>query len=86
MSIYITIQYILLGLLSLATLYILFFAVAGLFYRQPRVGNPAKYRKMAIFIPGYKEDAVITEVAISALQQQYPMGMYDVVVIADSFR
>lgn len=24
--------------------------------------------------------------AISALQQQYPMGMYDVVVIADSFK
>lgn len=86
MSIYITIQYILLGLLSLATLYILFFAVAGLFYREPKLGNPVKFRKMAIFIPGYKEDAVITEVAISALQQQYPMGMYDVVVIADSFK
>ncbi|MBP6589818.1 MAG: glycosyltransferase [Chitinophagaceae bacterium] len=86
MSIYITIQYILLGLLSLATLYILFFAVAGFFYREPKLGNPVKFRKMAIFIPGYKEDAVITEVAISALQQQYPMGMYDVVVIADSFK
>jgi len=86
MSFYITIQYILLGLLSLATLYILFFAVAGLFYREPKLGNPVKFRKMAIFIPGYKEDAVITEVAISALQQQYPMGMYDVVVIADSFK
>jgi len=86
MSIYITIQYILLGLLSLATLYILFFAVAGLFYREPKLGNPVKFRKMAIFIPGYKEDAVITKVAISALQQQYPMGMYDVVVIADSFK
>lgn len=86
MSIYITIQYILLGLLSLATLYILFFAVAGFFYREPKLGNPVKFRKMAIFIPGYKEDAVITKVAISALQQQYPMGMYDVVVIADSFK
>ncbi len=86
MSIYITIQYILLALLSLATLYILFFAVAGLFFRNPRLGEPVKFRKIAVFIPGYKEDAVITEVAISALQQQYPMGMYDVVVIADSFK
>ena len=86
MSIYITIQYILLTLLSLATLYILFFAVAGLFFRNPRLGEPVKFRKIAVFIPGYKEDAVITEVAKSALQQQYPMGMYDVVVIADSFK
>ena len=86
MSIYITIQYILLALLSLATLYILFFAVAGLFFRNPRLREPVKFRKIAVFIPGYKEDAVITEVAISALQQQYPMGMYDVIVIADSFK
>lgn len=85
MNVYIIIQYVFLALLGLATFYILFFAVTGLFYRQPRLGNPVRHRRIAVLIPGYKEDAVIVDVAMSALQQQYPMGLYDVVVIADSF-
>ncbi len=42
-------------------------------------------RKIAILIPGYKEDAVIREVATDALLQNYPKEQFDVVVIADSF-
>nr|NQU90027.1 glycosyltransferase [Bacteroidota bacterium] len=37
-------------------------------------------------IPGYKEDQVIYHVAEDALNQNYPSGLYDVVVIADSFQ
>jgi cellulose synthase/poly-beta-1,6-N-acetylglucosamine synthase-like glycosyltransferase len=72
--------------LLLSTLYIFVFAFAGLFYRQrPYAKNPA-LRKIAVLIPGYKEDEVIIEVAKDALSQDYPADIYDVVIIADSFQ
>ena len=72
--------------LFLSTLYIFVFALAGLFYRQrPYAMNP-NLRKIAILIPGYKEDEVIIEVAKDALNQDYPPSLYDVVIIADSFQ
>jgi cellulose synthase/poly-beta-1,6-N-acetylglucosamine synthase-like glycosyltransferase len=37
-------------------------------------------------IPGYKEDEVIVDVAKSALMQEYPMSLFDVIIIADSFQ
>ena len=68
-----------------AALYILVFAIAGLFSikKRNRIGN--KQRKVAVLIPGYKEDAVIVEVARRALEQSYDASLFDVVVIADSF-
>jgi cellulose synthase/poly-beta-1,6-N-acetylglucosamine synthase-like glycosyltransferase len=39
-----------------------------------------------VFIPAYKEDAVIVEVAQNALKQDYPNEYFDVVVIADSMK
>ena len=45
-----------------------------------------KQRKVAVLIPGYKEDNVIVEVARRALEQSYPEQLFDVVVIADSFQ
>lgn len=86
MSFFNTIQIVLFVVLSFFVLYLLFFAVAGLFYSQKGYRKPSRFRKMAVLIPGYKEDAVIAEVAQSALQQQYPLSMFDVVVIADSFQ
>ena len=41
---------------------------------------------MAVLIPAYKEDQVITGVAASALKQNYPADKFDVVVIADSLK
>ena len=51
-----------------------------------QVSENVKLKKMAVLIPGYKEDAVILDVARKALQQDYPPSLYDVVVIADSFQ
>jgi cellulose synthase/poly-beta-1,6-N-acetylglucosamine synthase-like glycosyltransferase len=45
-----------------------------------------KMRKFAVMIPGYKEDLVIVDVAIDALQQDYPKELFEVIVIADSFK
>lgn len=41
--------------------------------------------KIAVLIPGYKEDSVILSVAKKALDQSYDTDAFDVVIIADSF-
>lgn len=83
---YNSIQLVVLILLGLATLYIFIFSFAGLFYKQRKYATAKKLRKIAVLIPGYQEDEVIVEVAKSALQQQYPTDLFDVVIIADSFQ
>jgi len=85
MSIFNSIQIVFLVLLGLATLYILIFSTAGLFYKQQVFAATEKLLKIAVLIPGYREDEVIVEAARSALQQKYPMSLFDVVIIADSF-
>jgi cellulose synthase/poly-beta-1,6-N-acetylglucosamine synthase-like glycosyltransferase len=80
------IQIILLSLLGLATLYIFIFSVASLFYKQKTYSDNGNMKKIAVLVPGYKEDGVIIEVANLALQQDYPSDLYDVVIIADSFQ
>ncbi len=79
-------EIILLTGLSVSTLYIFVFAVAGFFYRQPEYSRNPKMRKIAVLIPGYKEDDVIVDVARAALKQDYPSSLFDVVIIADSFQ
>jgi cellulose synthase/poly-beta-1,6-N-acetylglucosamine synthase-like glycosyltransferase len=67
----------------MAVLYVFLFAVTGLFYRGKQSGTkPSCVRKIAVLIPGYKEDEVIVETARVALQQQYPSGQFDVAIIA----
>ena len=83
---YLVIQLVVFALLALATLYIFIFGFAGLFYRQPAYKPHSLYRKIAVLIPGYKEDDVIIEVAKEALMQDYPKARYDIVIIADSFQ
>lgn len=80
------IQTIVLILLGMATLYILVFSLAGLFYKQRSYATLRKLRKIAVLIPGYKEDEVIVDVAKSALRQEYSKELFDVVIIADSFQ
>lgn len=84
-TILIIIQVLLLMLTSLAVLYIAVFALAGLFYREKPMNKARLQRKMAVLIPGYKEDEVIVDVANEALKQSYAHANYDVIVIADSF-
>ena len=80
------IEYILLIYIGFASFYIFFFAFAGLFYRKKKRAIHGQARRIAILIPGYKEDEVIIEVTKSALQQKYPLNRFDVIVIADSFK
>ena len=80
------IQLILLILLGLATLYIFIFSVASLFYKQKTYNDNGNMKSIAVLVPGYKEDEVIIEVAKLALEQKYPKNLFDVVIIADSFK
>jgi cellulose synthase/poly-beta-1,6-N-acetylglucosamine synthase-like glycosyltransferase len=86
MIILLTLQTILFIALAIATLYILFFAIAGLFYKKPVLKKPSRNRQIVVLIPGYREDSVIVEVAKAALVQDYPKEYFDIVVIADSFQ
>lgn len=72
--------------LAFATLYILVYAVAGVFYKHKTPDSVSKIRKFAVLIPGYKEDSVIVHVAQQATLQDYPKDKYEVIVIADSFQ
>ncbi len=67
------------------TVYFLFFSIAGLFNVKHPLADNRHQNRFAVLIPGYKEDAVIIDVARQALEQDYPSGLYDVIVIADSF-
>ena len=80
------IQIILLVYLGFASLYIFIFGFASLFPARKKEVIRSDKRKYAVLIPGYKEDQVIIEVAEDALNQDYPKELYDVIVIADSFK
>lgn len=80
------IQYILYIYFLVGALYFAFFSVAGLFKKRPNKKKDELIRKFAVLIPGYKEDAVIIDVARQALDQDYPGDRFDVIVIADSFK
>lgn len=78
-------QILLLFYLGITTLYLIVFAIAGLFKIKPLNSINHKLNRIAVLVPGYKEDNVILDVAKIALQQSYPNEKYDVVIIADSF-
>ena len=67
-------------------LYSLFFSIAGHFYRTKKYDNNNQFKKIAVFMPAYKEDEVILNTAKHALLQNYPSHRYDVFVIADSLK
>ncbi|WP_421870844.1 glycosyltransferase [Marinoscillum sp.] len=78
---------ILLGYLLLAAGYYLFFAVGSLLKSQAkRTSSLVDFNKIAVMIPAYKEDGVIVDSAIKALDQVYPPTRYSVYVIADSLQ
>ena len=75
---------LILSWLAMSVIYILIYAVTGFFYRKRNSENSqTKLPKIAVFIPAYKEDGVIIDVAEAAHKHQYK-GEHEVIVIADS--
>ena len=64
-------------------LYQFILSLAGIFYKNPEQRAAQRLRRTAIFIPAYREDAVILSSVKAALEQDYPEHLYQVVVIAD---
>jgi len=76
-------QLIIICYFAFSVIYVFIFSLASLF--PYRLDNKASdfFKKIAILIPSYKEDAVIIETAEDALRQNYPTEYFDVIVIAD---
>lgn len=68
----------------ISALYLLYFAIIGIFRKTDNTNRFDFYRKILILIPAFKEDIVILEVVEDALKQDYPTDYYQIVVIADS--
>lgn len=78
------IQYCILIFLAIQVGYLLFFSLAGKIARPERFARATTLRRIRIFVPAYKEDAVIIATAKNAVRQNYPGDKFEVVVIADS--
>lgn len=78
-------EYILFIYFGIAAVYFLIYSFASIFPYRQKKPDKSKNKKIAVFIPGYKEDVVIYDVAKDATNQNYPEKDYDVIVIADSF-
>lgn len=79
------VNYFLILVFGFSTVYIFVFAVAGLFNFKQKEPKDDKQRRFAILVPGYKEDTVVIEVAQEAIKQNYPKGLFDVIIVADGF-
>jgi cellulose synthase/poly-beta-1,6-N-acetylglucosamine synthase-like glycosyltransferase len=77
--------YIIFIYLFIQVAYLLFYSIAGKLAAKEKFAEAKTLRKIRIFIPGYKEDAVIINTAKDAILQDYPKDKYEVVIIADSF-
>lgn len=84
-QLFLIIQYCILAYLIIQVAYLLFFALTGTFIKGEKFPKAQALRRMRLFIPGYKEDAVIIATAKNAISQNYPSNLFEVVIIADSF-
>jgi len=73
---------------AFSVLYLSALSFAGrFFYREKYTQSVTKpFSKIAILVPGYKEDGVIFSTADNLLNLDYPKELYDVYIIADSFK
>jgi len=84
--IYDIIQYLFLIYFGFSAFYLLFFAIASFFYKESNNVKAKTLRKFLVLIPAYKEDKVIINTTNEALKQNYPPELFDIYVIADSFK
>jgi cellulose synthase/poly-beta-1,6-N-acetylglucosamine synthase-like glycosyltransferase len=72
--------------LALQAAYLFIFAVAGRFVPAKKYPSQNRLGSFVIYIPAYKEDAVIIDTATAAVTLSYPHNKKKIVVIADSLQ
>ncbi len=80
------VEFILLFYVLYVSIYTFVLGGSSIFYRSPKYKLDENTSRFAVFIPAYKEDSVIVQVAEEALKQLYPTSLFDVIVIADSLK
>lgn len=78
-------EYLIFTLAAFVTLYLMAFSTAGLFRPGKKQSHAGLRRRIAVMVPGYKEDNVILATARESRNQTYPKELYDVYILADSF-
>ena len=80
------IELILFTFFLLNTVYVFILALGGHFYKRIIPLKQQTFNRIAVFIPSYKEDAVIIHTTKELLKVDYPESRFDVIVIADSLK
>lgn len=80
-------EWFFLCIIAIQVVYLFIYACASVFRYKPKVNAEhfQKKNRIAVLIPGYKEDRIIAHTAADALLQRYPKECFRVMVIADSF-
>lgn len=76
-------DWILYVLFAINILYLLIYSLASLRRKPDKPIFAKEYKRFALLIAAYKEDAVITDTVQACLAQDYPADKYDIVVISD---
>ncbi|HJW16310.1 MAG TPA: glycosyltransferase family 2 protein [Flavisolibacter sp.] len=72
---------------ALSVLYLFILSLSGkLFFKKNKFLPTSPSKKIAVFVPAYKEDGIIVSTANSMLKLDYPRELYDVYILADSFQ
>src|ERR1700730_3601839 len=72
--------------LACGLLYLFIFSIAGIL-REKNIYQPSPDKKsIAIIIPSYKEDQIILDTSERAYKHDYPSGLFEVFVVADSLQ
>lgn len=79
-------DWVLYVLFAINILYLLVYSLASLRRDMPVPPPATRYKRFAILIPAYREDAVIHECVRSCLDQDYPVDQFDIVVISDHMK
>ena len=77
------IDHILFGILGISVTYLFIFSFFSFIIKQKRYKLSAKKGKCLVLIPAFKEDKVIIDSVNSLTEQDYPVDLYEVVVISD---
>ncbi|HSF46341.1 MAG TPA: glycosyltransferase family 2 protein [Chitinophagaceae bacterium] len=72
--------------LAVNILYLLIFAIAGKLRNYIPYQPHSSKKRIAVFIPSYKEDNVIIHTALKAKQHNYPAHLFDVFIAADQLK